>query len=298
MISIIIPTYNDEESLDLTLKGFEKQTLDKDKFEIWVVDDGSDIKPQELITKYEKVFNLRYIYQNNQGRAKARNAAKGLINGELVIFNDADRIPGPKFLEEHFENYKKNNSFVTIGNVKEIYFTNLKEKVDMIFKVVAQESRLARTIPIHKVKYKVYDENGCTDCHIPWITTFSGNMSVSKKLLDSIGWFDEDFKSWGFEHFELGYRLYKNGGIFNFNKRALNYHLAHKRDHNQMLSEMSASHKYFYEKHQEEVVLAIMDFMFGQINLIDLELIANRSSTSNMLDRLSTDESIKINLSK
>ena len=66
-----------------------------------------------------------------------------------------------------------------------------------------------------------------TDSGVAWITTFSGNMGIHKKYLEKAGLFNDSFQNWGFEHFELGYRLQKKGVPF-YRIDATNYHLAHE----------------------------------------------------------------------
>jgi hypothetical protein len=63
----------------------------------------------------------------------------------------------------------------------------------------------------------------------PWMMTFSGNLGVSRKLLLETGAFDENFKNWGCEDIELGYRFYKAGAKFIINSRMEAFHQSHSR---------------------------------------------------------------------
>lgn len=45
------------------------------------------------------------------------------------------------------------------------------------------------------------------DSRTPWLFAFCNNMSVSRKLLDTVGGFNEDFRRWGYEDNELAYRI-------------------------------------------------------------------------------------------
>ena len=127
--------------------------------------------------------------------------------------------------------------------------------------------------PLHSkyVDY-LYDEKGQCLSKLPWISTYSGNMSIKRKILEDVGDFDENFVDWGFEHFELGYRLFLHGVKFVRDRGAINYHIAHKREKNFYFDAIIKSHAYFYEKHPAKEVLLLKDYMMGNLSLQDYEL--------------------------
>lgn len=65
------------------------------------------------------------------------------------------------------------------------------------------------------------------DCHIPWILCFGLNHSVKKELVEKVGPYDEDFKGYGLEDYEFGYRLFKAGGTFIAEPSITIYHQEH-----------------------------------------------------------------------
>ena len=79
MISIIIPTYNENKDIDNCLESLAKQSY-KD-IEVIVVDDGStDGTPKNIIT----------LRQDHKGPGTARNLGAKNANGEILVFVDAD----------------------------------------------------------------------------------------------------------------------------------------------------------------------------------------------------------------
>lgn len=98
-VSIIIPTFNKSDYLDLTLASFCNQTY-KD-FEIIVVDDGSTDSTKEVVNHYKDKIKLMYLFHENQGRAISRNV--GILNsgGDYIIFNDDDRLVSPQYIQKH-----------------------------------------------------------------------------------------------------------------------------------------------------------------------------------------------------
>ncbi|USG62811.1 glycosyltransferase family 2 protein [Sneathiella marina] len=96
-VSIVIPAYNNEETLCATLDALSNQTLPA--FEIFVVDDGSDIEVQALLqTAYPAVNVIRH--EQNSGVQNARNTGYNMVTGTYVLFLDADDILFPEFLFE------------------------------------------------------------------------------------------------------------------------------------------------------------------------------------------------------
>ncbi len=91
-ISIIIPVYNKEKFLSRCFDSILNQiSVDDDRFEIIVVDDGSTDDSLSIINKYSDSCPLfRIIKQKNMGVSVARNIAMDVAMGEYMLFLDAD----------------------------------------------------------------------------------------------------------------------------------------------------------------------------------------------------------------
>lgn len=83
MISVIIPTLNEEASIEATLRAVKQQA---GIFEIIVVDGGSRDRTREIAGRYAKVV------QDKSGRANQMNAGAGHAAGEILLFLHADTI--------------------------------------------------------------------------------------------------------------------------------------------------------------------------------------------------------------
>jgi glycosyltransferase involved in cell wall biosynthesis len=90
-LSVIIPTYNEEQDIVDCVASLSKQSY-KD-FEIIVVDDGSTDKTVELIK------NVQIYKQRHQGPALARNLGAKHAKGDVLVFVDADMTFDRKFLQ-------------------------------------------------------------------------------------------------------------------------------------------------------------------------------------------------------
>lgn len=93
LVSIVTPCYNGEKLVHRLLDSVLSQ--DYPKIEMFVVDDGSVDSTRSVVEGYEKSFEskgytLKYIYQDNAGQAAAINKALPLVNGEYLVWPDAD----------------------------------------------------------------------------------------------------------------------------------------------------------------------------------------------------------------
>jgi glycosyltransferase involved in cell wall biosynthesis len=87
-LSAAIVTHNRARYVPHALESVLSQTY-RD-FEVIVVDDGSTDGTEEALAPYLDDRRVRYAWQENQGKAGARNAAVQLAQGELFAFCDSD----------------------------------------------------------------------------------------------------------------------------------------------------------------------------------------------------------------
>ena len=103
-IDIIIPTYNEEESLPFLFERLEKimQENVNYEFEILFVNDGSKDKTLELIKKQrEKDNRISYVdFSRNFGKETAMIAGLDYATGDAAIFMDADLQDPPELIPE------------------------------------------------------------------------------------------------------------------------------------------------------------------------------------------------------
>ena len=95
-ISVIIPAYNAERTIQETIKSVQKQTFQD--FELIVIDDGSKDKTLDVIQKIADPRIKCFSYENG-GNSLARNRGISHATGGFVSFIDADDLWTPDKLE-------------------------------------------------------------------------------------------------------------------------------------------------------------------------------------------------------
>ena len=103
-ISIIIPSYNEEESIPLLYKRIDKviANMKNYEFEVLFVNDGSKDKTIEIIKDLRKIDNrICYVdLSRNFGKEIAMMAGIDYATGDCVIFMDADLQDPPELIPE------------------------------------------------------------------------------------------------------------------------------------------------------------------------------------------------------
>lgn len=88
VFSVIIPAYNEEKKyLREAIQSIFEDSFDS--FEVIVVDDGSTDNTAAVVKAFPAV---KYVYQENQGDAAARNKGVSVSRGGIIAFLDSDDI--------------------------------------------------------------------------------------------------------------------------------------------------------------------------------------------------------------
>ena len=89
MVSIIVPVYNGEKSIERCLRSIQNQSYTN--IEVIVVNDGSTDHTEKVIKKYvEKDARFHYIKKDNTGVSDSRNIGMAAAKGEYFQFVDGD----------------------------------------------------------------------------------------------------------------------------------------------------------------------------------------------------------------
>lgn len=114
MISVIIPVYNRENTIEKSIKSVLNQTYHK--LEIIIVDDGSNDNTFSVIKKIKDSRIRIFSYRQNRGACYARNIGIKNARGEYIAFQDSDDKWYVDKLKRQVDFIEKTNSdFVFCG---------------------------------------------------------------------------------------------------------------------------------------------------------------------------------------
>lgn len=124
MISVIVPTYNEEANITACLQSLCHQTIDRDEYEIIVVDGNSKDRTRELASEYAD----EVITQTSKRVGGARNDGVLRARGDIVATTDADCIIPPGWLDTIKSDFEARDIVQLYGTVYPIE-EGLKHKI-------------------------------------------------------------------------------------------------------------------------------------------------------------------------
>lgn len=171
VISVIIPVYNAEESIEKCLDSIKNQTW-KGEFEIIVINDGSADRSGEILENYRKKnpeMPIQLINQENGGVSKARNTGLKISKGDYIALLDSD----DEWLPEKTEKQMK---YLVNQNFGVDFITSLWNDEKVSFPYAIGGNGLV-AINLNKLLFKV--------------TGQTSTAIFKRKILENTGFFDE-----------------------------------------------------------------------------------------------------------
>jgi glycosyltransferase involved in cell wall biosynthesis len=130
IISVIIPSYNEEKLLPYCLKSVLNQDFPRNKYEIIVVNNASTDKTPQIAKK----FKVKLINEPKKGLVRARNAGFKAAKGKYLVNLDADCLVPRNWLKRIEQNFRSNKNLVFLtgptvpkkGEKNPLDFLNIK----------------------------------------------------------------------------------------------------------------------------------------------------------------------------
>ncbi|MCX5751997.1 MAG: glycosyltransferase, partial [Candidatus Saganbacteria bacterium] len=258
-ISVIIPTHNRKIALQNCLTALDLQSFPKDSYEVIVVDDSSNDGTASTVKECQKkcTIQIKYLHYKRSSThfhaSKIRNFGAKHAKGKILLFLDCDMIADPFLIQEHYNHHCKNHACAVMGyrfELPPILLPILGEHFikNHFHKIKQFPLRLDMRdgIWLNPLFRKNIKKNWR-----PWLGFYSCNISISKKGFQAVGQFDENFKGWGHEDLELGYRLSKAGIKLVFERNAIGFHQVHALKPLNRQRESRLNINYFHRKHPE-----------------------------------------------
>ena len=117
-VSVAVSTYRRAHLLHRLLRALEAQTLERNRFEVVVCDNGSDDATPQVLAELRATtpLALRTVHAEvNRGPAAGRELAWRACRGEVVVFTDDDCQPEPDWLAAHLRSMRSAGPAVVVG---------------------------------------------------------------------------------------------------------------------------------------------------------------------------------------
>ncbi len=96
--TIIVPVYNRPKEVEELFDSLLAQT--NKNFDVVIVEDGSQLKSDEVVGQYSSQLNISYFFKPNTGPGLSRNYGFEKATGNYCIFLDSDCILPPDYFEK------------------------------------------------------------------------------------------------------------------------------------------------------------------------------------------------------
>lgn len=188
--SVVIPSRGGATRLPRLIECLRAQT--HTNWEAIVVLDGDIDNSEQVVASFSDLPVRAIVFPENRGRVAALNAGFGEATGDVLIRCDDDLAPRPDYLANHVAHHRGEPVGV-IGLVRNVfpdtsYARTYGSQIDTTFRDEAY-----RVPPEGRWRY------------------WSANVSVSKSTHDLIGPYDRDYRAYGWEDVDWGYRLAEAG---------------------------------------------------------------------------------------
>lgn len=197
MVSVVICSYNREKFLPGALNSLINQTVDKNKYEVIIVNNNSTDNTEKISKQFineNKELNVSYSVEKNQGLSYARNRGIEEAKGEIISFIDDDAIARDDYVENLINTFDQYPEYGALGGKVIPIFSNKKEPVWMSQYIQGVVSKVD-----YGEKTKTFNKKYPTGC----------NMAFRKELFEKYGGFNTDLVYRGDDKYVF-YKLKKN----------------------------------------------------------------------------------------
>lgn len=225
-ISVIIPCYNRERTIERCIKSIINQTVKP--YEIIIVDDGSTDGSVEKIEQLDCNF-LRLIKQNHKGAQAARNL--GILNakGNYIAFLDSDDEWLPNMLEK---------------------------EVGEIIRAQGKSVVYSDCFVVNGRKKKIWKLPGHSGEMYKFLLQFPGpmfqSMIAKKDFFINIGLLDEDVVA--YQEWDTAIRLAKKHQFVHIKEPLFLYHMHDDETISKDIRKSTLGYEYIIQKNRDEII--------------------------------------------
>ena len=112
-ISVVIPAYNEEQSLPATLNSLVNQKTKYD-FEVIIVDNNSTDNTGKVAKSYENKLHVKVVQETQKGRGAARKCGFAKAQGDIIASTDADTTLPGNWIESIGNFFEKNLKSIAV----------------------------------------------------------------------------------------------------------------------------------------------------------------------------------------
>ncbi|MBP9802828.1 MAG: glycosyltransferase family 2 protein [Candidatus Pacebacteria bacterium] len=114
-VTIIVPCWNEETTIDKTVKSILDLNYPKDKLHVFLIDDGSSDSTWEVLQKYQNIPNFKIFKKENGGKHTALNFGLGKLETDYIGCLDADSVAHPDAVNRIMSYFENDNTLMAVA---------------------------------------------------------------------------------------------------------------------------------------------------------------------------------------
>lgn len=181
MFSIVIPAYNEEDSIIPTVEHIKKtlKELGIKKWELVIVDDGSEDKTSERLTEHSEKFIKVVRHPHNLGYGKSLKDGIDAASFDTIVIIDCDLTYPFEKVGELLELYKQGFDMVVGARTGKFYKESIiKSPLRKILKFLV-EFTAGRSIPDINSGFRIFSKDTAKKYFKHLCETFSFTTSIT-----------------------------------------------------------------------------------------------------------------------
>lgn len=239
-VAVVVPVYNRPELLRRTLAGIAAQRgYPADLISVVVADDGSEEDISPVVAEAAARLQITAVRQDRDGygAGRARTLGARSTDADVVLFVDADCLPDPELVAGHMEWHHRADNLVVVGSRQHVDSTEIDAEALAtgaadIRRIVKGDDAPDEAFLPEDWRRRFYRRTARLRFgNEAFRTLLTGNSSVRREHFLGAGGFSPDFRRWGGEDTELGWRLFSAGLFFVPVDRAAIYHQDQEESH-------------------------------------------------------------------
>lgn len=131
-ISVLLPAYNEEETLRESIESVLGQDYPSDKIQPIVIDDGSEDRTAEIAQEFVDRGEATLLQQENQGKGVALNTGLEEASGDIVAVQDADSVIALDAYRKMVGHFEEDSIAAVIAGIKPLDCETLLQKVQRV----------------------------------------------------------------------------------------------------------------------------------------------------------------------
>lgn len=224
-VSVVVPYFQAQAGLDQVLAALTVTTHPRTRVQVVVADDGSD-RPPSLEVLDGSGISGRVVRQDRDGfrAAAARNRGAAAADGEILVFLDGDTVPEPDYLTRLTRLPALCPDALTVGRRRHADLDGWSPAA--VTDWLQGLGPAPRELTEPQWLLDLYA--GSADLrHVDrrsYRAVISAVLAMPRDLFRAIGGFDESFRGYGGEDWELTHRAYAAGAVLAHVREAVAWH--------------------------------------------------------------------------